>query len=104
MKISLFLFCGTALISTFLLTACRKDDGVATDPNAEAAEMQRIRTYLNDTYGFRPEDIVETEDAFVVEGDQAFAKADFWENYAIASPNELLVDGASAAAAASGSA
>lgn len=90
MKNSLLLL-ATALL--FIANACQKNDP-ATDPNAEAAAMQNIRDYLTGTYGFSPESIEETPEAFIVEGDQMFPKANFWENYGVSSPNEFFVDAA----------
>lgn len=51
-------------------------------------------------YGFRPEDIQDEHDHFVVEGDQCFSKKDFWENYGMTLDNEFMVDPSHEAGAA----
>ncbi|MBK6994222.1 MAG: hypothetical protein IPH31_04610 [Lewinellaceae bacterium] len=86
MKNALLLL-ATALL--FIANACQKNNPL-TDTNFEITESQRIRAYLTDTYGFSPESIEETADAFIVERDQIFPKANFWEDYGLSSPNEFL--------------
>ncbi|MFN0173096.1 MAG: M57 family metalloprotease [Saprospiraceae bacterium] len=90
MKNALLLL-ATALL--FIANACQKNNPL-TDTNFEILESQRIRAYLTDTYGFSPESIEETADAFIVEGDQVFPKANFWEDYGMSSPNEFFVSAA----------
>jgi predicted Zn-dependent protease with MMP-like domain len=79
----------------FAANACQKNNSLA-DTNMETSEAQRIRAYLADTYGFSPENIEETADEFIVEGDQVFPKANFWEDYGMYSPNEFFADAAHA--------
>ncbi|MBP6810696.1 MAG: hypothetical protein KA138_04225 [Saprospiraceae bacterium] len=97
MKNALLLL-ATALL--FIANACQKNNPL-TDTNFEITESQRIRAYLTDTYGFSPESIEETADAFIVERDQIFPKANFWEDYGMSSPNEFFVDAAHAEGIAS---
>ncbi|MBC7774073.1 MAG: hypothetical protein H7246_01440 [Phycisphaerae bacterium] len=92
MKNSLLLL-ATALL--FIANACQKNNPL-TDTNTESAETQNIRAYLTETYGFSPESIEETADEFIVEGDQVFPKANFWEDYGKSSPNEFFVEPAHA--------
>lgn len=91
MKKSLLLLAAACLL---IALSCQKNDPI-TDPNAQSSESQKMRQYLTDTYGFAPESIRETETDFIVEKDLAFAKANFWEDYGVASDNEFFVAAAS---------
>ena len=51
-------------------------------------QNQKIMDYLSNAYGFASEDIEETNDAFVAEGDILFPKEGFWETFG---PREEVV-------------
>jgi Dual-action HEIGH metallo-peptidase len=54
-------------------------------------ESASIFNYLTNELGFSPNTIKETSSAFIVEGDIAFPKENFWENYSIQfSANSVL--------------
>jgi len=90
MKNSLLLLAAAML---FTAIACQKNNSL-TDIQNDTTEAHIIRAYLTDTYGFSPENIEETADAFIVEGDQVFPKANFWEDYGMSSHNEFFVEAA----------
>jgi predicted Zn-dependent protease with MMP-like domain len=87
MKNALF---SLAVILLFAANACQKNNPL-TDSSTELTESQKMRAFLTDTYGFLPENIEETADKFVVEGDQAFPKANFWDDYGTSTFNEFMV-------------
>ncbi len=90
MKNTLF---SLAVILLFAANACQKNNPL-TDATTELTEAQKMRVFLADTYGFLPENIKETADAFIVEGDQVFPKANFWDDYGTSTFNEFMVDAA----------
>jgi len=83
----ILLLAATAML--LIANACQKENP-ATQNISE--ENQQMKQYLSDTYGFKPEDIQDEHDHFVVEGDQCFAKENFWENFGMSLDNEFMVD------------
>lgn len=92
----ILLLAATAML--LIANACQKEN--PANPNS-THETQQMKHYLAETYGFKPEDIAEEHDHFVVEGDQCFAKENFWENYGMSLENEFMVEPSLEAGAAS---
>lgn len=71
--------------------ACSKP---ADQPENASTDSQKMKAHLTSVYGFQPSAIVETADAFIVEGDTRFPKTNFWEEYGTASnEHEITVPG-----------
>lgn len=85
----ILLLAATALL--LIANACQKENPANQNMTEETLQMKQ---YLADTYGFKPEDIAEEAEHFVVEGDQLFDKENFWENYGMSSENEYFVEAA----------
>lgn len=85
----ILLLAATAML--LIANACQKDNPANQIMSDETLQMKQ---YLADTYGFKPEDIVDEHDHFVVEGDQCFTKENFWENYGMTTENEFGVEAA----------
>ncbi|MBC7775070.1 MAG: hypothetical protein H7246_06485 [Phycisphaerae bacterium] len=91
----ILLLAATAML--LIANACQKENPTTQNTAEETLQMKQ---YLADTYGFKPESIVEEQDHFVVEGDQCFSIKDFWESYGMTVENEFMVDAAHEAGAA----
>ncbi len=75
MKVNILAF--TALL--FLCAVSCKQENQLVGPSEN--DLQEIKNHLVDTYGFAPESIEETPTDFIVEGDQIFSKANYWEDH-----------------------
>lgn len=77
---------GVFLIGTVSLIGCNKQSEIKTstavqalDKNAESAKMI---DYMVTQWGYKKEDIKEMSNQFVIQGDMAIPKKDFWTEYA----------------------
>lgn len=83
----ILMLAATAIL--LITNACQKEN---PSTQSQTEGTQQMKQYLADTYGFKPEDIREEHDHFVVEGDQCFSMNDFWTNYGMSAENEFMVD------------
>ncbi len=56
-----------------------------------------MREHLANTYGYSPKNIQETPTDFIVEGDQMFSKATYWEDHGGCSTHEYSIGAAPSA-------
>lgn len=72
------------LILAILIVSCATESAELineVDTSAKDQESIEMKKYLKMGYGFSESNILETADAFIVEGDVCFSKENFWENY-----------------------
>ena len=74
MKVTLLAFAALSLLCT---VSCKQENQIS---ESSASELQMMRDHLCNTYGFVPESIEETPTDFVVDGDQLFSKATYWDD------------------------
>lgn len=70
------------------LVSCKQENQLS---ELSASEVQKMKDHLTSTYGFAPESIVETPTDLVVEGDQLFSKATYWDDHGACSEFEHKV-------------
>ena len=75
MKLNVLAFAALLLLCT---ASCKQENQIS---GPAENDLQKMREHLINTYGFAPESIKETETDFVVEGDQLFSKASYWEDF-----------------------